>query len=307
MLAQSAAATRSALAAGDARRRRERGRRAGAARLARPRGRGDARQHARLDGPGGAERLPGRDRPGQGSGRQARRGGADQEGRRQGRRRRLSALGRRARAAQGQRPQARRGAGGRRRRAAAGPRPRHFFRHRRHLLQALDAAQRDRAPAVRELRRSRLRARPSDPRRQPDRQCADAGARAARRRARPPRHATRAAASSPRCWRAPAPARRSATTCSRCSPATTTPSTAATCARWSRKRRPRASAASARCASAARRAARCSRRSGSTPTCRSSTGASSWRASRSSPKWSTSCTRSRAGAPSRASCPGSRR
>ena len=62
----------------DARSGRERGRRPRAARLARPRGRGDARQHARLDGPGGAERLPGRDRPGQGSGRQARRRGADQ-------------------------------------------------------------------------------------------------------------------------------------------------------------------------------------------------------------------------------------
>ena len=105
---------------GDARCRRERGRRAGAARLARPRGRGDARQHARLDGPGRAQRLPGGDRPRQGPGRQARRRGDHQEGRRQGRRRRLSALGRRARAAEGQRPQARRGAGGRRRRAAAG-------------------------------------------------------------------------------------------------------------------------------------------------------------------------------------------
>ena len=41
-----------------------------------------------------------------------------------------------------------------------------------------------RAPAVRQLRRPRLRARPSDARRQPDRQRADAGARAARGRAR---------------------------------------------------------------------------------------------------------------------------
>ena len=55
---------------------------------------------------------------------------------------------------------------------------------------------------------------------------------------------------------------------------------------------------------AARRAARCSRRSGSTPTCRSSSGASSWRASRSCPSWSTSCTRSRGGAPIPSELPG---
>ena len=309
MLAQSAATTRSALAAG------------GHAR----RGAGEVAVPAQLGWPGleaeatrgstrgwmGQAVLSGfqvADRHRQGPGRQARRRGADEEGRRQGRRRRLRAR----RPTRSSRSRAAAASSTRcRRRPTAGRC--WCFVHGTFSdtvgtfgkLWTLHNA--TRAPAVRELRRPRLRARPSDARRQPDRQRADAGPRAAGGRAPPSRHAL---ARRPRRRGAGARLRRrrrSATTCSRCSPATTTPSTAATCARSSRRRRPRASAASASSASPARRAARCWRRSGSTPISRSSSGASSWRASRSFPSWSTSCTRSRAGAPTRASCPASRR
>ena len=187
----------------------------------------------------------------QGSGRQARRGGAHEEGRRQGRRRRLPTLRRRARC----RSRAAVASSTRCRPAAdGGPllvlRPRHVLRHRRHLLQALDAAQRDRPPAVRAATAiastaSTIRPSASSP-------IANAltlvRALPAGARVHLVTH-SRGGLVAEVLARACGGERRSATTCSRCSPARTTPSTAATCARWSRKRRPRGSAASASSAS----------------------------------------------------------
>ena len=238
----------------------------------------------------------------------ARRRGDDEQGRRQGRGRRLSPLGRRARAAEGQRPKARRGA--RRRPTAArcscfvhgtfsdtvgtfcklwtlhNPTVRQLFASYGDRVYGLDHPTLGVSPIANALS-----------------SCAHC---------RPARASTwsriRAAGWSPKCWRAPAAAARSTNDVLALFAGDGLRRTnAATCARWSRRRRPRACASSASSASPARRAARCWRRSGSTPICRSSIGASSWRAFRSCRRCSTSCTRSRAGAPTRPRCPASRR
>ena len=125
-----------------------------------------------------------------------------------------------AAAAEGQRPQARGGAGRRRRRCWCSLHGT-FVDTVEHLRQAVDAAPASVRALFAALRRPRLRARPSDARRQPDRQRADARGGAAPRRAaasahpfarRPGRRgagarpaATRAAPRRPRALRAATP------------------------------------------------------------------------------------------------------
>ena len=208
----------------------------------------------------------GRHRPRQGHGGGSADGRGDEEGRWPGRSRRLPALARQARAPEGRRAELRGLAGGRC--SCPRSRARHVRRDVEHVRQAVGETSGPRAGVVPALWRTRLRARPSDGWGEPVRERGDSRGDAAGRRASTSSR-IRAAASSPRLWRASPRARGCAPRTWRCSRATPTASIATIStgsASWPSSGR---FASNGWCASPVRRAARCSPRAASTPTCRS--------------------------------------